>query len=70
VPTQVRELYRERSALEREYAGKLQALARKAADKKSRKVASLVLGDEPTKAWDEVTLKQRCLPPVRVSTAN
>lgn len=53
----IRELYRERSVLEREYAAKLQALARKAAEKKAKKMASLVLGDEPTKGWDESTLR-------------
>ncbi|OBZ68741.1 Protein BZZ1 [Grifola frondosa] len=55
----VRELHRDRVALEREYAGKLQLLAKKAAEKKSKKMAILVVGHEPTKAWDESILKQR-----------
>ncbi|KZT09361.1 uncharacterized protein LAESUDRAFT_675278 [Laetiporus sulphureus 93-53] len=53
----VRELYKERVVLEREYAGKLQALAKKAADKKSKKEAILVVGNEPTKSWGEDTLQ-------------
>ncbi|KAF4590654.1 hypothetical protein EYR40_009250 [Pleurotus pulmonarius] len=57
----VREIHREQAAIEREYAAKLQALARRAAEKKSRTEASFVLGDEPTKAWDENTLKRSTL---------
>jgi formin-binding protein 1 len=34
-------------------------LANKAADRKHRKIASLVLGSEPTKAWGEDVIKQR-----------
>jgi Fes/CIP4, and EFC/F-BAR homology domain len=55
----VRELYRERVALERDYASKLQILARKASEKKAKTTASLVLGNEPTKVWDENALRQR-----------
>ncbi|OJT08068.1 Protein BZZ1 [Trametes pubescens] len=51
----VRELHKERAALEREYAAKLQLLAKKAADKKAKKIIALVVGSEPTKAWDEST---------------
>lgn len=47
-------------ALERDYATKLQALARKAAEKKAKVESEVVLGDDPTKAWDESTLKKRC----------
>lgn len=50
---QVRELYRERVALEREYAAKLQVLTRKASDKKSKLEAALVVGEDPTKSWDK-----------------
>ncbi|KDQ25535.1 hypothetical protein PLEOSDRAFT_1078053 [Pleurotus ostreatus PC15] len=57
----VREIHREQAAIEREYAAKLQALARRAAEKRSRTEASFVLGDEPTKAWDENTLKRSTL---------
>lgn len=54
----IRDLYKERVALDREYAGKLQTLARRASEKKSKTEASFVLGAEPTKAWDTKTLKQ------------
>lgn len=57
--SQVRELYRDRVALEREYAAKLQALARKASEKKARMTTAFVLGDEPTKVWDESALRKR-----------
>ena len=46
-------------ALERDYAAKLQILARKASEKKAKTTASLILGDEPTKVWDENALRQR-----------
>ncbi|SJL07594.1 related to BZZ1-Myo3/5p-Bee1p-Vrp1p actin assembly complex component [Armillaria ostoyae] len=61
VISDVRDLYRDRVALEREYATKLQALTKKAADKKSKMESSFVVGDDPTKAWDERTLKQSTL---------
>ncbi|KDQ62593.1 hypothetical protein JAAARDRAFT_30501 [Jaapia argillacea MUCL 33604] len=57
----IRELYRERVALEREYATKLQVLSKKAGDKKAKKMALLVVGSEPTKAWDENAVKQSTL---------
>ncbi|PCH40000.1 hypothetical protein WOLCODRAFT_136602 [Wolfiporia cocos MD-104 SS10] len=57
----VRELHRDRVALEREYATKLQALAKKAAEKKSKKDAALVVGNEPTKAWGDDTLQKSTL---------
>ncbi|KAI0726436.1 hypothetical protein C8Q72DRAFT_846029 [Fomitopsis betulina] len=57
----VREMHKERVALEREYATKLQALARKAAEKKSKKDAALVVGPEPTKAWGEDVLQRSTL---------
>ncbi|TFK39041.1 hypothetical protein BDQ12DRAFT_712547 [Crucibulum laeve] len=57
----VREIYRERAALEREYAGKLQILARKAAERKSKMETSFVVGGDPTKAWDMDTLRQSTL---------
>ena len=55
----MRELYRESVAIEREYATKLQALARKASEKKNKKIATLVVGAEPTKAWGEDVLSRR-----------
>ncbi|KAL4250780.1 hypothetical protein ABKN59_006093 [Abortiporus biennis] len=57
----VRELFRERAALEREYATKLQLLAKKTAEKMSRKMAAIVVGSEPSKSWDENTIKQSTL---------
>ena len=56
---QVREIYTARAALDREYAGKLQALARKAAERKAKSCAAFVVGAEPTKTWDDGTIKQR-----------
>jgi len=52
-------LFKEQAALEREYAGKLQALAKKAAEKKSRIGASASVGADPIKAWDERTSMKR-----------
>ncbi|KAJ3715511.1 hypothetical protein C8R42DRAFT_681074 [Lentinula raphanica] len=49
----VREMYKERVALEREFATKLQALAKRSAEKKSKMESVL--------AWDESTLKQSTL---------
>jgi len=59
LPAQIRELYRERAAVERDYAAKLLALAQKAVDKKNKKMARAVVGDEPFKPWNEETLLQR-----------
>ena len=56
---QIRELYRERVGLERDYAAKLSVLAQKAVDKKNKKMARAVMGDEPFKPWNEETLLQR-----------
>lgn len=49
--------------MEREYAAKLQLLAKKAADRKAKKIIALVVGSEPTKAWDESTPTKRFVPP-------
>ncbi|EPQ50992.1 hypothetical protein GLOTRDRAFT_141152, partial [Gloeophyllum trabeum ATCC 11539] len=57
----VRDLYRDRAALERDYAVKLQALASKASEKKSKNITPLVLGTEPTKAWDENVIQRSSL---------
>jgi hypothetical protein len=56
---QIREIYQSRVALEREYAGKLQLLAKKAAERKSKRGQAFVLGDEPAKAWGEDTVRRR-----------
>jgi formin-binding protein 1 len=52
----MRDIYRDRVLLEREYAQKLQALTKKAVEKKARKMAAAVIGDDPTKAWGDETL--------------
>lgn len=44
----IQQFYRERSAIEREYAAKLSALAKKYYEKKAKKVSSLSVGDTPT----------------------
>ncbi|OCB88259.1 hypothetical protein A7U60_g4665 [Sanghuangporus baumii] len=53
----IREIYKERSALEKEYSTKLAVLAKKAADRKTKRMASLVLGDDPSVAWGEDTIR-------------
>lgn len=44
----VQQFYRERSAIEKEYSGKLNALAKKYFEKKAKKTSSLSVGDNPT----------------------
>ena len=44
----IQSFYRERSAIEKEYAQKLSALAKKYYDKKAKKSSSLSVGDTPT----------------------
>lgn len=55
----MRDLFRERATLEREYATKLQLLAKKSAEKMSKKMAAVVVGSEPTKTWNDDIIKQR-----------
>ncbi|KAH9985527.1 hypothetical protein BJV77DRAFT_1061951 [Russula vinacea] len=57
----IRDLYRERVALERDYAAKMLALAQKTVEKKNKKMARAVVGDEPFKQWSEETLLQSTL---------
>ncbi|RXW24100.1 hypothetical protein EST38_g1789 [Candolleomyces aberdarensis] len=57
----IREIYNSRAALEREYAAKLQILARKAADKKARVEQNIAVGADPSKSWDVDTLKSNTL---------
>ncbi|KAF9523898.1 hypothetical protein CPB83DRAFT_647994 [Crepidotus variabilis] len=57
----VRDIYLAKAALAREYAVKLQSLARKSAEKKEKSQALFVVGREPTKAWDESVLKRSTL---------
>ncbi|KAF9221480.1 hypothetical protein BS17DRAFT_881644 [Gyrodon lividus] len=59
--TDVRDLYRDRAALEREYAAKLQLLVKKATERKMKAVASLVAGDAPTKPCTDSTIQQNTL---------
>ncbi|KAF8469405.1 hypothetical protein DFH94DRAFT_795809 [Russula ochroleuca] len=61
IVSDIRELYRERVALERDYAAKLLALVQKTVDKKNKKMARAVVGDEPFKQWNEETLLQSTL---------
>ncbi|KAJ7781755.1 hypothetical protein DFH07DRAFT_791366 [Mycena maculata] len=58
---EVREIYRDRAALEREYATKLQVLTKRATDKRTKLVSAFVVGEEPTKAWDESILGKNTL---------
>jgi formin-binding protein 1 len=44
----IQNFYRERSAIEREYASKLSALCKKYSDRKAKKISSLSVGDTPT----------------------
>jgi len=44
----IQAFYRERSAIEKEYSAKLNALAKKYFEKKSKKSTSLSVGDTPT----------------------
>lgn len=57
----IRELYRERVTIERDYAAKLMALAQKAVEKKNKKMALAVVGDEPSKQWNDDTLVESTL---------
>ncbi|KAH7884954.1 hypothetical protein F5I97DRAFT_1937294 [Phlebopus sp. FC_14] len=59
--TDVRDLYRDRVTLEREYAAKLAIIAKKALEKKNKAAVSLVLGDSPTKPYDDDTVRQNTL---------
>lgn len=56
---QVRDLIRERAALEKEYAQKLQAIARKAAEKRSRTAAARIVGEDPAKAFGDDAIRRK-----------
>lgn len=43
----IQQFYRERSVIEKEYSGKLAALAKKYYEKKAKKSSSLSVGDTP-----------------------
>ena len=55
----MRDIYSQRVALEREFASKLQQLAKKASDKKSKKAAALVVGHETSKSFEDSVIAQR-----------
>jgi hypothetical protein len=44
----IQQFYRERSAIEKEYSAKLNALAKKYFDKKNKKAPALSVGDSPS----------------------
>lgn len=44
----IQQFYRERSAIEKEYSAKLNALAKKYFDKKNKRSSQLSVGDTPT----------------------
>ena len=54
-------MFKERAALEKEYSTKMSALAKRAADKKTKRINSLVVGDDPSVAWGEDTIRMRCI---------
>ncbi|KAG9021282.1 hypothetical protein FS837_007383 [Tulasnella sp. UAMH 9824] len=55
----VRDLIRERAALEKEYAQKLQVIARKAAEKRSRTAAARIVGEDPAKAFGDDAIRRK-----------
>ncbi|KAF9046761.1 hypothetical protein BJ165DRAFT_1345726, partial [Panaeolus papilionaceus] len=61
VVNDVRDLLAARVTLEREYANKLQILARKATEKKGKMHYTFIVGKEPTKALDANTLGAQTL---------
>lgn len=56
---QIHDIYRDRVALEREYASKLQLLTKKAMERKNKAATSLVAGDSPTKPCSDSTIQQK-----------
>ncbi|CAE6452727.1 unnamed protein product [Rhizoctonia solani] len=56
-----RELVKERVALEREYATKLSAIAKKAEEKRARHMTHAVLGEECSKAWSDADVRSSTL---------
>ncbi|KAG8979631.1 hypothetical protein FRB90_008042, partial [Tulasnella sp. 427] len=59
--TDVRDLIRERAVLEKEYSQKLQALARRAAEKRARTAAARIVGEDPAKAFGDDAIKRNTL---------
>jgi hypothetical protein len=56
---QIHDIYRDRMALEREYASKIQLLVKKATEKKNKVAGSLVAGNSPTKPCSDSTVQQK-----------
>ncbi|KAG8762430.1 hypothetical protein FRC11_009461 [Ceratobasidium sp. 423] len=57
----VRELIKERVALEKEYAIRLSAIAKKAEEKRARHMTHAVLGEECSKAWTDADVRSSTL---------
>lgn len=57
----LRELFQARILLEKDYASKLQALVRKANEKKSKRLSKVIFGPEPFRVWNEESLKSSTL---------
>lgn len=56
---QIHDIYRDRVALEREYAAKFQLLLKKATERKNKAANLLVAGDSPTKPCSDSTIQQK-----------
>ncbi|CEL51769.1 Protein BZZ1 OS=Schizosaccharomyces pombe (strain 972 / ATCC 24843) GN=bzz1 PE=3 SV=1 [Rhizoctonia solani AG-1 IB] len=59
--TDARELIKERVALEKEYAIRLSAIAKKAEEKRARHMTHAVLGEECSKAWTDTDVRSSTL---------
>jgi hypothetical protein len=59
IDLQIRELIKDRAALEKEYASKLQAITKKATEKRVKRMPLVIFGNEPSKVWTEDTVKMR-----------
>ncbi|KAH7106916.1 hypothetical protein BKA62DRAFT_611651, partial [Auriculariales sp. MPI-PUGE-AT-0066] len=54
----LKEIYKERAVLERDYALKLQALARRGHEKQAKLTVALSFGETPTKSWGDGAAKK------------
>ena len=52
-------MYKERAAIEKDYAAKLHSLAKKVSEKKAKRMVALIVGEEPSKQWNEDVIRQR-----------
>ncbi|KAG8891241.1 hypothetical protein FRB99_003754, partial [Tulasnella sp. 403] len=57
----IRDLVRERAALEKEYSQKLQAIARRAAEKRAKSAIPRIVGEDPSKAYGDDIQKRNTL---------